>query len=300
MRSVRLGAARQIGLALGIVALAAGIAASPCSAQAVRKTTGHATARDGVSIAYDLYDANGAGKPALVFVHGWSCDRSYWKNQVEPFSREYRVVTVDLAGHGESGVDRKNWTIVSFGGDVAAVVKKLGLRRVILIGHSMGGDVIAEAARQLPPGRVAGMVFVDVYKQLGAGRSPDSVRAFVSQVRLNFRDSTRAFVHAMFLPTSDSSLVEWVANDMSSAPPDIALAAMYSSRSYSRTMPRTLTALKLPVIAINPDNAPTDSASLRKYGVDVMIMPGLGHFVMMEDPARFNSTLETAIERLAR
>ena len=58
-------------------------------------------------------------------------------------------MSIDLAGHGESGLQRKLWTIEAFGGDVAAVVKKLGLKRVILIGHSTGGDVIAEAARQL-------------------------------------------------------------------------------------------------------------------------------------------------------
>src|SRR6185295_11577645 len=99
--------------------------------------------------------------------------------QVEPFARRYKVVTVDLAGHGESGVGRKDWTIASFGGDVAAVVQKLGFDRVILIGHSMGGDVIAETARQLPAGRVVGMVWVDTYKQLGTPRRREQVDAFV-------------------------------------------------------------------------------------------------------------------------
>jgi pimeloyl-ACP methyl ester carboxylesterase len=300
VHSYPLKSAQKLALALAVVALYAGIATKPAVAQAAKKTTGYATAPDGVRIAYDAYETNGAGKPALVFVHGWSCDRSYWKNQLEPFSRQFRIVTVDLAGHGESGIGRKDWTIASFGGDVAAVVKKLGLDRVILIGHSMGGDVIAEAARQLPTGRVTGMIWLDTYKQLGAGRNPEQVSAFVSRLRANFRDSTRAFVHGLVLPTFDPSLVEWVANDMSSAPPDIALAAIYDSFNYSRVMPHTLQALKLPVIAINPDNAPTDTASLRRYGVDVMIIPGVGHFVMMEDPARFNPILEAAIGRLAR
>jgi DNA-binding transcriptional LysR family regulator len=52
---------------------------------------------DGVPIAYEVH---GQGSPALVLVHGWSCDRSYWQGQVEPLSRHYQVITLDLAGHG--------------------------------------------------------------------------------------------------------------------------------------------------------------------------------------------------------
>jgi pimeloyl-ACP methyl ester carboxylesterase len=296
----RVKAAPAIRIAFGVVALFVGIVAESAFAQTAKKSTSYATSSDGVRIVYDVYDANGASRPALVFVHGWSCDRSYWRNQVEPFARKFRVVTVDLAGHGASGVGRKDWTIASFGGDVAAVVNELALDHVILIGHSMGGDVIAEAARQLTPGRVVGMIWVDTYKQLGQGRSPEQVRARIARFGSNFRDSTRAFVHQVFLPTSNQSLVEWVANDMSSAPPEIALGTMYHSFSYSRVMPHTLEVLQLPVIAINPDNAPTDTASLRRYGVETMIIPGVGHFVMMEEPPRFNRILETAIERMSR
>ena len=164
----------------------------------------------------------------------------------------------------------------------------------------MGGDVVAEAARQLPPGRAMGMIWLDTYTQLGKERSPEQVRARIARFQSNFRDSTRAFVHRFFLPTSDTALVEWVTNDMSSAPPDIALSAMYHSFSYNNVMPHTLEALKLPLIAINPDNEPTDTASMKRYGAEVMIMPGVGHFVMMEDPPRLNRILETAIDRIYR
>ena len=251
---------------------------------------------DGIRIAYEVL---GEGKPALVFVHGWSCDRSYWKGQLKIFSQQYKVIAVDLAGHGESGLGRGTWTIAAFGSDVAAVVKKLGLQRVILIGHSMGGDVIAEAALRLK-GRVGGIVMIDTYKKLGRGRTPEQVQLIVARFRTNFQDTTRAFVRSMFIPSSDPLLVEQVAADMSSAPPDVALGALESALNYSREMPHTLGELKLPVIAINPDNAPTDTASLKLYGVEVMIMPGVGHFCMMENPGEFNRLLRTAIERITR
>ena len=251
---------------------------------------------DGIKI---VYDVKGEGTTALVFVHGWSCDRTYWKGQVESFSGKYKVVAVDLAGHGESGLGRSHWTMEAFGEDVAAVVKALDLKNVIMIGHSMGSVVIAEAARHLP-GRVAGLVMVDQFKNLGVGFTAAEVEAFAAGFRANFKDSTKAFVRRMFVPASDKSLVEWVANDMSSAPTTVALEALETTLNYSRRMPQTLTELKLPVVAINDARRPTDIASMQRYGVDVLIMEGVGHFLMMEDPKKFNELLETAIKKITK
>jgi pimeloyl-ACP methyl ester carboxylesterase len=264
------------------------------TAQEPRSTVGRVSGSEGVSIAYEV---RGEGGPTLVFVHGWSCDRSYWAPQLEAFAQEFRVVAVDLGGHGESGLGRQAWTIESFGEDVAAVVEALGLQRVILIGHSMGGDVVPEAARRLT-GRVAGLIWVDAYKQLGSGRTPEQVQAFVARFRPNFAATTKVFVRGMFLPTSDQALVDRVATDMAAAPPTVALPALESTFGYSREVVNTLSALKLPVIAINPDNEPTDVASMNRHGVEVLIMPGVGHFLHLENAETFNRLLRRAIDKI--
>src|SRR3970282_656221 len=98
--------------------------------------TGTVTAADQVAI---KYETSGRGEPALVFVHCWTCTRGYWDKQAEHFAKSHQVVRLDLAGHGESGRERKDYTVEAFGGDVAAVVEKLGLKRVVLIGYSIGG-----------------------------------------------------------------------------------------------------------------------------------------------------------------
>ena len=251
---------------------------------------------DKVPIAYEV---RGSGTPALVFVHGWSCDRSYWAAQLPAFAERFTVVTLDLGGHGQSGIQRKDWTIASYGRDVEAVVQTLRLRHVILIGHSMGGDVVTSAARHLKR-KVVGLIWLDTYKQLGDGRSPESVEAVVAGLRTNFQDSTRTLVRSLFTPTSNPALVERVVADMSSARADIALPTLHSSLSHSREIGKTLQDLKLPVIAINPDDTPTDTQSMARYGVDVTIMPGVGHFLMMEDPTRLNALLRTSIDQLIR
>src|SRR5687767_1979210 len=120
----------------------------------IARTVGTVKAPDGVDIRYEVA---GSGEPALVFVHGWSCDRTYWRPQIEHFSKSRRVVTLDLGGHGASSLGRKDWTMEAFAGDVRAVVEGLGLKRVVLVGHSMGGPVSLEAARMMPD-RVAAVV----------------------------------------------------------------------------------------------------------------------------------------------
>ena len=290
---------RIFGLALVAATLVSGCGRESADGKGARDGADAATSGDGIRIAYEAHGRGTPGTPALVFVHGWSCDRTYWKGQLQPFARQFRVVAVDLAGHGESGLGRTAWTMGAFGGDVAAVVKKLGLERIILIGHSMGGDVIVEAARRLR-GRVAGLVWVDTYKQLRTPRTPEQLQELIAPFRANFVEATRAFVRGMFPPSSDPALVEWVATDMSAAPPSVALGALEAAMSFDREIPGALQELNLPVVAINADYKPTDVASMQRYGVEVVFMSGVGHFMMLEDPERFNALLRTAIEKLAR
>ena len=90
--------------------------------------------KDGTQISFEVY---GAGEPTLVFVHGWSCDARYWRAQVPVFSKRHRVVVLDLAGHGHSGMSRTKYSMGAFGEDVRAVTEATGSHRVILIGHLM-------------------------------------------------------------------------------------------------------------------------------------------------------------------
>ena len=114
-------------------------------------------AADGVPI---VYDAKGAGETALVFLHCWSCDREFWREQVDVFAEDYRVVAMDLPGHGASGAGREDWSIAGLAEDVRTVVDELGLERVVLVGHSMGGP-IALLAAPLLEGRAVGVACVD-------------------------------------------------------------------------------------------------------------------------------------------
>jgi pimeloyl-ACP methyl ester carboxylesterase len=253
--------------------------------------TGVALSPDGVRVCYEV---RGEGSPTLVFVHGWSCDRRYWDQQLRHFGERYQAVAIDLAGHGESDVNRQAWTMSAFGGDVVAVAEQLRLGQMILIGHSMGGDVIVEAARGLS-GRVAGLVWVDAYRTLGGTQSQEKIEGFLTPFRTDFVTATRNMVRGMFLPSSDSNLVEWVVADMSAAPPEVAIDALEHAVTFEPAILTGLREISAPVVAINPDYRPNDIAALQSFGVRTVLMSGVGHFAMLEDPETFNRLLAGTI-----
>jgi pimeloyl-ACP methyl ester carboxylesterase len=251
---------------------------------------------DGIPLSFEV---RGSGEPALVFVHGWSCDRRYWDRQLSPFAERHQVVAVDLAGHGESGAGRELWTIPAFGEDVVAVVKELGLGPMVLIGHSMGGDVIVEAAVRLSS-QVLGLVWVDAYRTLGGPpASRDEVENFIAPFRTDFPKATRRFVGGMFPSGSKEELAEWVVSDMAAAPPDVALSALEHAITFEPSILSSLRVIGRPVVAINPDYKPTDVEALRRYGVKTVLMSGVGHFAMMEDPETFNRILAETVDNFS-
>jgi pimeloyl-ACP methyl ester carboxylesterase len=240
------------------------------------------------------YEAHGTGDRAVVFVHGWSCDGSYWARQVESFKDEYMVVTLDLAGHGKSGTNREEWTMERFGDDVAAVVNKLGLKEVALVGHSMGGAVCIEAARRLPQ-KVIATIGADTYQDLSrTGRTEES-DAFIAPFRQDFVATTRAFVRGMFGPNADTPLVVQVVADMSQADSTVGLACFEGFAAYD--FKEAMTDMRKPVRAINSDMWPTDVDGNRQVAesFQVDIIEGIGHFVQLEAPGEFNIRLRKVL-----
>ena len=252
-----------------------------------------AISADGVPVRYEVH---GEGTPALVFVHGWCCDRSYWGGQLDHFAQQHNVVLIDLAGHGESGVDRKTWTIAAFGEDVVAVVDRLDLEQVVLVGQSMGGPVVVDAASRMPD-RVVGLIGVDTLRDVERSRTPEQVMEFLAPFRGNFVEAPRKFVRDMFVPSSDPALVEQIVADMSAAPQDVGIGAMEGLRSIDLNLRTALHEVSAPIVAINSDYRPNNIDAAQRHGIEVVLMSNVGHFVMMEDPEVFNRLLDEAVKK---
>jgi pimeloyl-ACP methyl ester carboxylesterase len=255
---------------------------------------GTVAASDGVEIAYTV---SGEGSPALVFIHGWMCDQTFWSAQVDAFSPTNTVVTIDIAGHGLSGTNREGWPLLAFGGDVQAVIEHLDLTDVVLIGHSMGGPVALEAAR-LMPNRTLGVIAVDSLQDADAKYDPDQIAGIFEAYENDFVGTCLQFTSSMFTESADPKLVEWVTSNMCDHSPDISIPLLREFVDYD--LGQALAAVDVSVRYINAPMYPTNAKVNREFQPDFdgVIMEGVGHFLMMEKPYMFNNLLRQVIDSL--
>jgi pimeloyl-ACP methyl ester carboxylesterase len=253
---------------------------------------------DGVAIRYRVY---GTGVPALIFIHGWASDSTYWDEQIDHFKTRYTVVTLDLAGHGESGTARRTWSMDAYGDDVVTVAERVPGKPLVLIGHSMGGPVALQAARRMQE-RVIGIVGVDTFQNLANPPAPaDALEQRLAQFRADFPSAMRDYVaRSLFRPESNPELVRRIADDMASAPPAIAIGSIIGMNDMNYSA--AVADIAVPIVAINSDRGPTDAERIRIHAPTfrLKVMPGVGHFLMIEDPARFNALLDETLQEIPK
>ncbi|MFF0836624.1 MULTISPECIES: amino acid adenylation domain-containing protein [unclassified Streptomyces] len=249
-----------------------------------------ARSADGLPIHHRVRGRRG-GAPALVFVHGLGCDQTYWDHQAEHFAEHFTVVTLDLAGHGRSGRDRRRWTVEAFAADVAAVVDHVSAQDVILVGHSLGGPVML-AAEPLLAGRVRGMIGVDTLhtfdpRPLSEAQIDRFVQSFAA-------DPVRA--EELFLDTRRADLVELVERTRAHVGDKVVSAAFRELLMYLQRLPRNP---GVPLALVNSTSwMPTDTDSAARRGVHVELVKEVGHFAMLEDPNALNASLTRHIHRI--
>lgn len=273
------------------------VATAAVGAEPVPKTV---KAADGLTIACDV---RGKGDTSLVFLHGWGGDREYWKNQADAFAADYTVVTVDQAGHGKSGKDRKAWTVETLAADVEAVVKDLKLKRVILIGHSMGGPVALRAAKRLP-GTVIAVVGVDTLQDAEFKRPEELVQTLTAGLEKDFKGMVGGLFAGMLAEKADPELKVWLGTKAASRDPAVVIPLMKDLFALDQK-----TALKeagVPVRCVNSAGGyqfftPTAVATNKTYAdYDAVTIPDVGHYPMLEKPKEFNEKLRDVLTGLTK
>ena len=242
----------------------------------------------------------GRGAPPLVFVHGFACAHTDWKFQLEEFKKTHEVVACDLRGHGQTPGRPQECSIEHYGGDVAALVLNLDLAKAFLVGHSMGCRVVLEAAR-LVPKRVAGVVLVDGSRN--ATSDPDGAEAMARATiqKLGYANFAETLFRQMFFKKTKESeaIVERAVTQSAAFGPELWPRV---TRWDAGQMDAAFAALRAPVLAIQSTtrNAqlqrapmkPGDTSPwvdyLKSRGARIEIIPGVGHFTMLEAPERVN------------
>ncbi|MBL8824342.1 MAG: alpha/beta hydrolase [Planctomycetia bacterium] len=257
-------------------------------------------AADGVNI---YCEVTGKGETTLLFLHGWCGDHEYWKHQVKEFAPQYQIVTIDQAGHGESGKNRTDWTIDSLAGDVEAVVKQLGLKRVILIGHSMGGPVSLAAAKRMP-GKVVAVIGVDTLQNVEFQMPKEIVEHFTKQFETDFGGTLKNAIGSMLTANADAELKQWITTRALAQ--DQKMAASLMKNLMSQDPKTLLKEAKVPVRCINSAggfqlHTPTAVDINKKYAdYNAVTIPEVGHYPMLEKPKEFNQKLQDVLKEFAK
>lgn len=238
------------------------------------------------------FAVKGTGEPTIVFVHCWTCNHKLWQHQIEYFSDKYRVVWLDLAGHGQSGSTRSEYTMEAFGEDVAAVVNKVGAKRVVLVGHSMGGPVSIEAANLLGD-KVVAVVGVDTfYTPFQFPKSEAEIDGFVKPFKKDFSGTSQQLFQSMFTPNVDPELKDSLAEHFADANPEMGISAMYEIFRWNvKNVPDSLERYSNKLKNINA--APNGNE--KPLHRSVTLIPGVGHFVPQVKPEEFNAALSRII-----
>jgi pimeloyl-ACP methyl ester carboxylesterase len=290
---LRLTAFLTIGMMFLLVPVARG---GEGDTKSVKKTI---KAEDGLSI---VCEVRGKGDTALIFLHGWCGDRAYWKNQVDKFATDYRIITLDQAGHGESGKDRKMWTVNSLAGDVEAIVKALDLKRVILVGHSMGGPVGLLAAKRMP-GKVVAVIGVDTLQNAESTMPKDAIKKFLDAFEADFKGTMAMGFGGLLHEKTDPDLKKWLVTRAEAQDPKMAVALMREMSGLD--MKVLLKEAKVPVRCINSSGGfkffkATEVATNKKYAdFDAVTIEAVGHYPMLERPAEFNEKLRLVLKEFA-
>lgn len=254
--------------------------------------------REKVKIAYKV---TGKGDTTLLFVHGSFIDMNYWSAQAEYFKSQYRVITVDLPGHGKSGKNRSTWTIQEYGKDVCSLIDELHLKNVILIGHSMGGDVILEVAARCPDS-VKGFIGIENFKNAGTEMPQEVQKQFdyiLQMLKLDFTNASEKFARQGLLSGStNKAIVDRVVADYRNMDKDIGIELISDGFTYYERERELMSYLKYKMYLINVNYFPTIEDLLKKYaayGYDVTLIKGTCHFPMIENPDEFNRVLLNVI-----
>ena len=244
---------------------------------------------NGIKLAYD---DQGAGKPAFVFVHGWTCNRSFFAPQAAHFARRHRIVSVDLRGHGESDKPSGPYPIAAYADDIAHIIDHLDLGKVVAVGHSMGGSTVLQLAAAYP-GHIAAIVMVDPASFVLTPEVRARLEAMVTAIEAGNQEHRRqSIVNSMFLPTSDRKLVEDVLAVMMAAPRHVAASAMQGLIEFDG---RTVAAqCKVPALHVANElhrNPPHLMSQWLPNVVNACTV-GAGHFNQLEVPDQVNAMIE--------
>jgi pimeloyl-ACP methyl ester carboxylesterase len=191
------------------------------------------TQLDGANVHYTEY---GAGENALLFVHGWSCDETFWAAQAPVLGAKFHVITIDLPGHGKSDKPQIPYTMDLYARAIDAVLRDAKVKAATLVGHSNGTPVIRQFYRNFPEKTRALVIVEGALRPFG---DKAMMEKFVALLKApDYEENAGKMIDSMTSPIHDAALREKIKTAMLRTPQYVAASEMegLSTRNYgSRT-----------------------------------------------------------------
>ncbi len=245
---------------------------------------------DKIKVHYQNY---GKGDEAVVFIHGWTCNLNFWKANIPAFIGHTRVIAVDLPGHGQSEKPEIAYTMKLFANTVDAVMRDAKVTKATLVGHSMGAPVLWQFYRNFPE-KTRGLVIVD--GGLKAMGTRESMKPFLDPLRLPaYRASAEKSVEYITQGMKDPKVRAEVKTAMINTPQNVMVSA-FEGMLDPTIWPTPTDRIKVPTLALMANNGNWNS-EYEKYvrelvpGIEYQKWDGVSHFLMMDEPQKFNDTV---------
>ncbi|AYO57364.1 hypothetical protein CO230_04030 [Chryseobacterium sp. 6424] len=243
----------------------------------------------------------GRGAKTIVFLHGAFMNKEIWVPQIETLKKSYRVIAVDLPGHGNSDVKDNEVSIQDFGKKISELLESLKANNVILVGHSIGADVCLEIYSNYKED-IIGFVAVDYFKNIGQSLPKSEVDKIIDQMNSNYPASLQYYVENN-LVTKDTSLAlkRKIENNFINSNKKFGIELNKKVFEYSEMESENLKKINSKVYFINVDYFPTDEKTLEKKlkdNFEFVSIHGTSHYPMLENPEVFNKLLEEIINKI--
>ncbi len=250
------------------------------------------------------YLDTGEGETTLLFLHGWCINKRYWENQMAYFQQDYRVIALDLPGFGASTASRTNWTVQDYSKDVVSFIERLQLENVVLIGHSMSGEIVVETAMQ-NLAAVKMIVGVDNFKFVDVAFTAEQMDQFTQQLTAlgtDFKSNIPQYAEYMLLhPTTPEEIRATLKNDLVANDETVAINSIQNYIAHLPNVTQQLEQLNLKLHLINTSHIPTNTEGLKnrcKSGYQLKLVPPCGHYPMVEQVSAFNEALVEVLAEL--
>ena len=251
------------------------------------------TTPDGVRIAYHEV---GSGDPPIVFIHGIYGNRGGFTLQEEYFSPNHRCVAIDLRGNGDSDKPNEAYSMAQYADDVAEVIRQTGLGRSVLVGHSMGGQVVISVAERHPE-LAAAVASLD---------SPSNIPGWQDRIHGPFdhlmtfdgpyRETVRSFLSAAYLPTDNPAWVGGLEERLAAIPDHVIVRAWQAMSAYEPS--ESLRQMKCPYLYIDSGQPDIDLDLVRELCPQLVVgkTVGAGHKALQDVPDQINAMLNRFIQ----